>query len=496
MAVGGIVRELVNRITFKTDSTGAKIAEGHFNKLQGLAGKLSILGTGLFSGFTLKGMFSGLVNVNELFDESHRAFKAMLNDETQANELMKQLTQTAKENRFLTPKEIFDSGKALLGYGDDVTKVTEHIKMIGNVAAGIGKESLEPLVQIFGRTNAATLNMPRNIMRLRAAGFDLAKAMGLTNEELEKLITNKTIKFTDIENAFKKVTSSGGGFYNMMIDKSKNLPEVWKAFKTGFLFDLLDVSKQLVPYLEKIGGWFLKIFDYLNSKISPTMKAILFAISAVTLAAVTLASAIMLINVELLPIYGIILAIMAGLALIGALVEDIIIYFKGGKSLIGEWLPSVIKFKKSLSDVNDILGLTGKAVSDVQFGKWEAFRKDLENIKNIFNDLINNKAFRWITGITGLETIANQLRGGTREDYNKRIDVEYFTKKYANSPILAKAYNTSRNNVTMNTHINMSLPVGTSEQQVGYIKWNAEKIFKEHLDKHARQIIASNKVKE
>jgi hypothetical protein len=490
--LGGIVRELVNKIGFQTDMTGAKKAENQFTRLQGMSQKLSFAMGGLLAGFSLKSSVGGLLSVTNQFEQLDVAFSTMLNSQGKANNLMQQMQNFAKVTPF-TIQDVTTGAKQLLAYNFEVTEIIDEMKTLGDVASGISMP-LGDLVYLYGTLRSQGRALAIDIRQFAGRGIpiyeELAKVLKVNTTQLKIMIEEGKVGFKEVQQAFKNMTSEGGKFYNLMFKQSKTIGGMWSNFKDSVTFMLKDIGEQLLPFLKSVMGSVLKIFNFLNEKISPTMKVILFAIATLTLAIIPITALISLISLELLPVYGTILAIAAGAALIGLAFDDIYTYIKGGNSIIGLWLPPFETLKKLVQSIQKIFENIGGSIANLQFGNWKGLKEDIENIKKSFSDIANNKFFLWIN---------KQLDNLPKLRYLTPPGMIEYGAKFAMQPYLtAKRQEVESKNQlnrvnNLNTTVNITIPQGTPKQQTDYLKWSAEKYFNVELEKTSRKIIAANK---
>lgn len=484
--LGGIVRELVNKIGFQTDMTGAKKAESQFTRLQGMSQKLSFALGGFFSAYAAKGLITGLLGVTSEVEQLNIAFGVLLGSQEKASKMMLDIRKVAKESPIFNFTTLASSTKEMLAYGFASEDVLNEITMLGDVASGVNMP-LGDLTLAYGTLKSQGRAMTRDIYQFTGRGIpiiaELAKVMGVSTDKIKDLVEKGKVGFPEVQKAFKNLTSEGGKFAGMSEKIGKSIGGLYANFKESINFLLIDIGEQLLPFLKSVMGSVLKIFNFLNEKISPTMKVILYAIATLTLAIIPITALISLISLELLPVYGTILAIAAGAALIGLAFDDIYTYIKGGKSIIGLWLPPFEKLKKLVQSIQEIFKNIGGSIANLQFGNWKGLKEDIESIKKSSSDIANNKQ------VANLSKLRYLTPPGMIEYGAKFAMQPYLTAK--RQEIESKNQLNRVNN--LNTTVNITVPQGTPKQQTDYLKWSAEKYFNVELEKTSRKIIAANK---
>jgi len=185
--------------------------------------KTHITQVGTVAGGILAGLGAlgtSFVNVASATEQNRVAFQTMLGSADKARKALSDLSDFAAETPFALP-QVVEGAKRLLAYNVSSEKLIPTFKMLGDVAAGLGKEKLDPLITAFGQVQAKGRLMGQELLQFREAGFDLAKALGVTNEQLEDMVSREEVKFDDVEKAFQKATSSSGLFYDLMNKQSK-----------------------------------------------------------------------------------------------------------------------------------------------------------------------------------------------------------------------------------------------------------------------------------
>jgi tape measure domain-containing protein len=143
------------------------------------------------------------------------AMRTLIGDVELAEKTYKDLVTMAAKTPFEIP-QILEQSKRLLAMGVDAKDLTKTFGMLGDVASGVGMEKLPQLVLAFGQISSKGRLMGTELRQLTEAGFNLADAMGISNERLDQLVTDKAVKFEDVRKAFEKVTGEGGRFYGLM----------------------------------------------------------------------------------------------------------------------------------------------------------------------------------------------------------------------------------------------------------------------------------------
>ncbi|MDR0302027.1 MAG: tape measure protein, partial [Treponema sp.] len=150
----------------------------------------------------------------------------------------------------LSADEVFSLGKALVNMGNDTQYATSTIQMLGNVAAGTSV-SFGEISGTFEHVRAAGSLTTRDLVRLQQQGIpvvkQLAKEMGISEEQVRRLAAEGKLGFTDLERAFKSMTGPGGQFAGMMDELSGTVMEKFSSAADDAKQALASFGELLLP---------------------------------------------------------------------------------------------------------------------------------------------------------------------------------------------------------------------------------------------------------
>lgn len=224
----------------------------------------------LFSVSAIKGYMSQLVAVRGEFELQQRALQSILQNKDQANEVWDKTVQLAVRSPF-TVKELVTYTKQLAAYRIEADKLYDTNKMLADVSAGLGV-SMDRLILAFGQVKAANYLRASEVRQFTEAGVNILGELAAIYTELEgkmvsvgdvqERITKRMVKFGDVEEVFKRITSAGGIFYNMQ--------EVQAETLAGMMSNLRDTFDLMFNEIGKANDGILKYFvtllkDIVNS---------------------------------------------------------------------------------------------------------------------------------------------------------------------------------------------------------------------------------------
>lgn len=246
----------------KSVTNEGKALDDMFKKL---AIGMATLGAGLSATALTKEIF----NIRSEFQQLEVAFTTMLKSKEKADKLMRDATEFAATTPF-DLKGVAAGIKQNLAYGASVDTVIDEMRMLGDVATGIGAP-LNDLVYLYGTLRTSGRVATIDIRQFAGRGIpiyeELAKVLGVAKNEVAGLVTEGKVGFADIEQAFKNMTSEGGMFANLMANQSKTLQGQYSNLmdnidmmfneigqKTqGVFADALGLAGKLVENYETVG---------------------------------------------------------------------------------------------------------------------------------------------------------------------------------------------------------------------------------------------------
>lgn len=220
-----------------------QLATRHRN-LMDTAGQLSRQLALLFSVSQIEGYISKLANVRGEFELQQRSLEAILQNKAQADQIFNKTVQLAVKSPFQI-KELVTFTKQLAAYRIESDKLYDTTKRLADVSAGLGVD-MGRLILAYGQVKAAAYLRGTEVRQFTEAGINLygelqryfeeVKGEAYTTAQIVDMISKRKVTFEDIENIFKRLTDSGGLFYNMQEIQAETLQG-----KISNLKDSIDV---------------------------------------------------------------------------------------------------------------------------------------------------------------------------------------------------------------------------------------------------------------
>ena len=211
------IKKHFEKLTEKVKEEGKKQADVWQTLLKGATAYFTLQGAQSF--------ISQMIAVRSEFQQLEISFGTMLKSKEKANELMAQLTDLAAKTPFGL-QEVSEGAKRLLAFQVPAEEVTETLRRMGDVAAGLGVP-MGQLIHVYGQVKAQGKLMTNDLYQFMNAGIpiiaELSKVVGKSETEIKDMVSAGKIGFPEVQAVIKNMTSEGGLFFNLMAEQSKSL---------------------------------------------------------------------------------------------------------------------------------------------------------------------------------------------------------------------------------------------------------------------------------
>lgn len=439
------VRELVTKWGFQVDDKPLRRMDARIDQVKKSVMGLRSLAFGVTTGFAAIGAGIGLL-LREAgdFEQIEIAFEVLTQSKDKAKALITDLTNFAQKTPFEL-KGVFENSKKLLAFGIEAKDMVKTLTALGNIAAGVGKDSLPRLTLAFGQVKTAGKLKGTEVKQFVEAGVPILEAvseqMKVAVAEVPDLISKGAVSFEIVDAALQNLANGTGRFTGLMEKQSLSLLGIFSNLKDSLQVLAITVGGTLVPeakkYLNtavawmqankeliqqnaamfvnllvkamkelvKVGSGIVRVSRAaINSmggfenvvKMATTALSLFVAIRATSflgdvgllalsagknlaifvLQARTAAVALFTLKAAALAIP---LAIGAAVAALFLIIEDMVVFFQGGDSLIGrlvknfdegmpQFMKAIDKFEKQALDfVKRIVTKVNKFLTDEEF---------------------------------------------------------------------------------------------------------------------------------
>lgn len=180
---------------------------------------------GAFAVDKIKDFVMEVVKVRGQFQQLEIAFKTMLGSGEKASKLMNQLVRTAATTPF-DLQGVAQGAKQLLAYGIAAEDVNDTLIKLGDIAAGLSLP-LGDLVYLYGTTVTQGRMFTQDMRQFMGRGIpmaeEIAKVMGVAEQEVAGLVTAGKVTADVFKKAIDGMAAEGGKFGGLMEAQSKTI---------------------------------------------------------------------------------------------------------------------------------------------------------------------------------------------------------------------------------------------------------------------------------
>ena len=250
-------------------SQTARVVEQQGQSIENVFNRIKSVASVAFAGFTAKEIISTLGTVRGEFQQFEIAFETMLGSGQKAKGMISDLANLAATTPY-DMKGVVNGAKQLLAYGFAANEITETMRRLGDVSAGLGL-NLQDLTWLYGTTMVQGRLFTRDLMQFTGRGIplteELAKQFGVTKDKVSELVTAGKVGFPEVKKAIESLTNEGGKFGGLMEKQSHSITgQISNIQDTiemaindlgtqteGLMNDALDITSTVIDHWKEIG---------------------------------------------------------------------------------------------------------------------------------------------------------------------------------------------------------------------------------------------------
>ena len=250
-------------------SQTARVVEQQGQSIENVFNRIKSVASVAFAGFTAKEIISTLGTVRGEFQQFEIAFETMLGSGQKTKGMISDLANLAATTPF-DMKGVVNGAKQLLAYGFAANEITDTMRRLGDVSAGLGL-NLQDLTWLYGTTMVQGRLFTRDLMQFTGRGIplteELAKQFGVTKDKVSELVTAGKVGFPEVKKAIESLTNEGGKFGGLMEKQSHSITgQISNIQDTiemaindlgtqteGLMNDALDITSKVIDHWKEIG---------------------------------------------------------------------------------------------------------------------------------------------------------------------------------------------------------------------------------------------------
>lgn len=201
----------------------------------------------------IKKFVSDVIDATGKMQQLDVALSTILQSKSKADALLAEISEFAKKTPF-NLDEVANGAKQLLAYGSSADNVVDELSMLGDVASGL-QIPLGQLIYLYGTLRVQGRAYWRDIQQFQGRGVnvieEMAKNLGVTQDQIKSLVEEGKIGFKDVEKAFQSMTSEGGKFNNMLENSSGTWPQ-----------RIANIEDTIFTKLNEFGNKYKEVFEF------------------------------------------------------------------------------------------------------------------------------------------------------------------------------------------------------------------------------------------
>ncbi len=185
----------------------------------------------VFSVSQVTGYVKKLASVRGEFELQQRSLQAILQNKDKANEIFDKVTKLAVISPFQL-KDLVTYTKQLAAYKIETDKLYDSTKMLADISAGVGVD-MNRLVLAYGQVASANYLRGTELRQFSEAGINVLGGLAeyftelrgsvVGVDEVFDMVSRRIVKFEHVDEVLRRMTQSGGEFYNMQYIQAQTL---------------------------------------------------------------------------------------------------------------------------------------------------------------------------------------------------------------------------------------------------------------------------------
>lgn len=205
----------------------------------------------VFSVQQLNQWVTHMAKVRAQFELQNIALRSIIQNKEKADQIFAEVQQLALKSPF-SIMELNKFTKQMAAYGVEADKLVGTTKQLADVSAGLGVD-MGRLILAYGQVKTANYLRATEVRQFTEAGLNITQELAnyftelsgkmVTAGEVTEMITKRMVKFEDVAEVFKRITSAGGMFYEMQEKQSEGLEGQMQRIGDAYSIMLNDIGK-------------------------------------------------------------------------------------------------------------------------------------------------------------------------------------------------------------------------------------------------------------
>lgn len=218
------------------------------------------------------GVVTSMVVMAAKFEQTTVAFSTLMKSTEKATALLYDLDQFAAKTPFVFD-ELTAASRTMLAFGFNSKEVLPILQQLGDVAAGSG-QSIGDLAFLYGKAHISGRIMAKDLNQFLLRGIPLiqefARQFGVAETEIRGMVTEGKVKFSNLEEAMRNITTGSGLFTDSMIRQSRTMEGLWSTLSDNVLMFMKRTGKAIADgfNLREKMAEMVVVLEQFNAKIN------------------------------------------------------------------------------------------------------------------------------------------------------------------------------------------------------------------------------------
>ena len=386
-----IVRELITKLGFEIDESQLKQVDTALDAALQMPVMAAMDRVGQFFNQLSQGMMQfgkESVDAYGFIEQSRIGYQGLLGSVEKGNAIFEKLVKFDKETPF-NLQQTMQAATGLLAMGETTDTLIDKMRMLGDLSMG-NADKFQRIALVYNQIKTAGKLQGNDVLQLNSLGIPWRQAVSEIMFGTDKMVkqveeakSKGLVSFAIMEEAFLRMTSKGGRFFNQMSMGAQTFHGRLSSLQSSIFMLKGTIGEQIETalHLNHVLIWLAKTVDNIISYIEEApywlkatvvfLGAIVIAVTALVGGLTALAPLLMAITIIMtswpaviaaitaastgfFAIAGVIAAVIAALIWLGLVIEDTYQWMNGGDSAMEGFLGS-------WKDFTDVMNGTTKA---------------------------------------------------------------------------------------------------------------------------------------
>lgn len=236
----------------KTGKAGQALGRSFSTIGRYVGGFVATVGIAKLTQFTYRS-----VKLHLEMDKLNRSFEAFVGNAKDAGDVVTFLKERTRQVP-VALQEVFGASRAMLATGSGPEDIFSDLPALEKLAVG-AQQPLEELATIYGEIRTKDRLYREDVLQFSRRGIPIMQVfqdtLGITREELNKLVSEGSVRFADFQAAIQLLTAEGGRFGDIMDKQLESPLSQLQLLKNEISLAMDEFGEAIVNGTGGVEGW-------------------------------------------------------------------------------------------------------------------------------------------------------------------------------------------------------------------------------------------------